>query len=93
MEELSTITGEKWSKLSKEEKRIYYEVYEIASKRYTINNNTDSSPFLALEYNPCTSKNDSELSYSKLKEIFDMLMERKYSSPHVSVPTTEKTAP
>lgn len=75
MEELSVIASEKWTKLSKEERKIYYEVYEIVSQRYTIDNNANAYPFITLEFNPHVNGGNQAYSYERCKQVYDRLRE------------------
>ncbi|RHZ62402.1 hypothetical protein Glove_340g19 [Diversispora epigaea] len=81
MEDHSITASREWKKLRKDQKRIYYEIYELVANKYTIDNNANGLPFFSLQYNPNIVKEENtELNYSRVKEIYDMLVDRKDST-------------
>ncbi|RHZ45066.1 hypothetical protein Glove_692g18 [Diversispora epigaea] len=90
MEDHSIVASRKWKNLTKEQRRIYYEIYEIAVNKYTVDNNVDGYPFFALQYDPNIVKKETELNYPKLKEIYDMLIKKKdWISSQDEIPVEE----
>lgn len=91
MEELSKAASKMWKLLPKEEKEVYHLIYEIVTKRYTLDNIGDGSQLVILKYNPHgTVGRNQEPSYPILKEIYDKLLELKSSNTN-SAQTFEAT--
>ncbi|CAG8819041.1 26214_t:CDS:1, partial [Dentiscutata erythropus] len=94
MEDHSVIASREWSNLNEEQKKIYFEIYELVVNKYSVDTNADGHPFITLQYNPNINKEESiEFNYSNLKRIYDMLSEKKSSTGFQSNDNTMEEIP